>query len=153
MLSVISAPPPPIAQILKLTLPRTLTFALQSTHPTSTSLTSHDLPDLSKITSTLTQLTPAPSLVTAWKSLQKAGAKVILVTNGSESTTQGYVKNNNLEALVCRVMSCDDVGAAKPDKRVYERAHEVCEEEGGKKEERWFVACHAWDVCAARKNG
>jgi 2-haloacid dehalogenase len=152
---MISAPPPPISQILKLTLPRTLTFALTSTSPTTVSLTSTSLPSLDKITSTLTSLSPTPGLIKAWTKLQEANAKVILVTNGSESTTRGYVKNAGLEQLVDRVASCDDVGAAKPDARVYARAHQVCGEEGGDKDsgDRWFVACHAWDLCAARQNG
>jgi 2-haloacid dehalogenase len=155
MLSVISAPPPPIVQILKLTLPRALTYALTSTHPTNVSLTSTSLPSLDKITSTLTSLSPAPGLIEAWTKLHEAGAKVILVTNGSEGTTRGYVKNAGLEKLVDRVASCDDVGAAKPDARVYARAHQVCFEEGGVKDQgdRWFVACHTWDLAAARYNG
>lgn len=154
MLSVISAPPPPISQILKLTLPRALTYALKSTSP-KVDLNSTSLPSLDKITSTLTAMTPSPGLEAAWKKLHEAGAKVILITNGSEGTTRGYVKNNGLEDLVDRVASCDDVGVAKPDARVYARANQICFEEGGKKEkgERWFVACHSWDLCAARFNG
>lgn len=141
-----------MAQILKLTLPRALTYALNSTSP-KVDLSSTSLPDLDRITSTLTAMTPSPGLEAAWKKLYEAKAKVILITNGGEATTRGYVKNNGLEKLVDRVSSCDDVGVAKPDSKVYSRAHQICEQEGGSKGERWFVACHSWDVCAARQNG
>jgi 2-haloacid dehalogenase len=69
--------------------------------------------------------------------------------------------------LVDEVISCDAVGRGKPDGKVYDVAWERCGEvvrgESGKGDdngvkneervERWFVACHTWDVAAARKKG
>jgi len=162
-LSIISPPPPPISQILTLTLPRSIYYALNS--PPSLH---ESLPDLSPIISKLTALTPSPTLVEAlnllkYPSSSSTGAnnssnKILIITNGSKSTTEGYVKSAGLEGLVDDVRSCDEVGLAKPFAGVYEGAMEACEgvekSQGGRgKGERWFVAAHMWDVAAARKVG
>jgi 2-haloacid dehalogenase len=170
-------PPPPIAQILKLTLHRSVHFALYGSSPTNTSLTSTSTAasapssseaadagaaaataysaKLQPVIDALTQLTPSPSLEPAWKTLTAAGAKVILVTNGAEAATRKYATMGGVDGYISEIISCDAVGKGKPDKKVYDAAHRAADRIGAGegKEGRWFVACHTWDVAAARKNG
>jgi 2-haloacid dehalogenase len=150
-LSISRPPPPPISQVLTLTLPRALTFALTSTQSTSTSLET-PLPDLTPITSKLTELTAAPGLAECFTTISRSGGKIIIVTNGSKGTTEGYAETAGVRSMVHAVVSCDEVGLAKPHREVYDAALLACSEADAAGE-RWFVAAHAWDVCAARKAG
>lgn len=161
MLTTINAPapPPPIAQILRLTLGRSVHFALYGSSPTNTSLNATAdnkvySDKLAPVLEALSGLTPVPALEQAWKTLTEAGGKVILVTNGAEAATQKYAKQGGVDQYVAAVLSCDSVGAGKPHKKVYDAAHELAEKHGAQGEaDKWFVACHTWDVAAARKNG
>lgn len=144
-----------MSKILTLSLPRSLTIALNR----PVSLTpSEPLPDLTPITSKLASLTPQPGLSDCWQTLKTAGNNVIIITNGAKATTEGYVNQAGLEEWVDDVRSCDQVGLAKPFGKVYERALEACEQVEGKSgngegNTRWFVAAHMWDLAAARKAG
>ena len=123
---------------------------------TTPSLTESPAPDLSGVLEKLSSLTPAPGLEAALKRLHQARANVLLVTNGSKDTTQGYVDQAGLSEYVGAVKSCDQVGKSKPFAEVYKMAHTACAElEGGenKADGRWFIAAHLWDLNAARKAG
>jgi 2-haloacid dehalogenase len=155
--SITSPPPPSIATILKSTLPRSIAFALRLTPSASSS----SIPDLSPVYAKLAHLTPSANLAGGFKRLKEDGAKVLIITNGAEATTQGYVDQAGLEEVVDRVKSCDEVGLGKPFGKVYEMAHRACDQilsmgnltgEAGSGE-RWFVAAHMWDLHAARKAG
>lgn len=159
-LSITSPPPPPISQILTLSLPRAITFALGNTP----SETTNPLPDLGPITSKLTQLTPSPGAAEALKLLNDKGngkqVKVLVITNGSKSTTETYLSQAGLSKYVEEVKSCDEVGVGKPLDAVYASANELCAKSeesdlgnGKGKGERWFVAAHMWDLAAALKAG
>lgn len=153
------APPPPIAQILRTTLGRSVHFAMYGSSPTNTSLqatpeTSAYSDKLAPVLDALAELTPVPALEAGWKALTEAGGKVILVTNGAEAATKKYAQKGGVDGYVSTVISCDTLGCGKPDKRVYDAAHQAAEAQGAKdKADKWFVACHTWDVAAARKNG
>jgi 2-haloacid dehalogenase len=110
------------------------------------------LPDLTPITSKLTELTAAPGLAECFTTISRSGGKIIIVTNGSKGTTEGYAEKAGLRDMVHDVVSCDEVGLAKPHREVYDAALRACSEADAEGE-RWFVAAHAWDVCAARKAG
>jgi 2-haloacid dehalogenase len=139
-----------MAQILKLSLPRSLTVALNR----KSSLNPDEpLPDLSPVTSQLAHLTPQPGLEECWKTLKDGKANVLVITNGAKKTTQGYIDQAGLGELVDDVRSCDEVGYAKPFAQVYTKAHEACEAVESGEAERWFVAAHLWDLAAARKAG
>ncbi|WVW85063.1 haloacid dehalogenase, type II [Kwoniella bestiolae CBS 10118] len=145
-LSLISPPPPPIASILKTSLPSSLSSALSIQPPSSS--------DLESITSLLSSLPPSPTLKEAFSHLSQNGAKIAIVTNGAKSTTEGYASKAGVAEYVEKVISCDDVGYAKPHKEVYDAANKLCVElEDGKKGERWFVAAHLWDLAAAKQAG
>lgn len=156
-LSIISPPPPPIAQILKLTLPRSLHFALSLPSSLSPPANEAPLPSLSPIYERLTTLTPAPGCVAGIRLLKSSKARVLIITNGSKATTEGYVSQASLEGVVDGVKSCDEVGVGKPLRAVYESALELCGGQVGQDGEgrmsRWFVAAHMWDLAGARKAG
>ena len=79
---------------------------------------------------------------------------MILVTNGADAATRKYASKGGVDGYISEVISCDTLGCGKPDKRVYDAAHKVAERQGAKGgDDKWFVACHTWDVAAARKNG
>jgi 2-haloacid dehalogenase len=147
-----------MAKILTLSLHRAITLAVGR----KATLNPSDLniPDLSSVTSKLTQLTPQPGLEQCFKILKKdMRGNVLVITNGAKSTTEGYISQAGLEDLVDDVRSCDEVGLAKPFAEVYAGAHSACKqvegkgEGGAEKAERWFVAAHMWDLAAARKAG
>ncbi|WVF69096.1 haloacid dehalogenase, type II [Kwoniella sp. CBS 6097] len=146
-LSLISPPPPAIASILKTNLPISLSAALNIPPPSPSSL--------EPITSLLSALPPAPTLAETFALLSDSGkAKAVIVTNGAKETTEGYAEKAGVKQYVERVLSCDQVGLAKPHKEVYDAANKECEElEGGRGGERWFVAAHIWDLAAAKKAG
>ncbi|ORY31826.1 HAD-like domain-containing protein [Naematelia encephala] len=148
-LSIISPPPPPISKILTLSLPRALAFAF-GTRPTPSHL---PLPDLSPITDRLAALTPSPGASDCLNILKNAGATVLVVTNGSEQATRGYIDNAGFQHKIDGVLSCDTVGVSKPFDQVYTAAHDLCAKQGKGKGERWFVAAHLWDLAAAKKAG
>lgn len=118
------------------------------------------------MTSTLKHLSPQPGLAECYRRLKNdAHANVIIITNGTKSTTEGYVQQAGLEDFVDTVRSCDEVGLAKPFAQVYAGALDACVEAelrngnrnaaGQDREDRarWFVAAHLWDLAAARKAG
>ncbi|KAK6907854.1 haloacid dehalogenase, type II [Kwoniella mangroviensis CBS 10435] len=145
-LSLISPPPPPIASILKTSLPLSLSAALSIPPP--------KVSELEGITSLLSSLPAAPTLKEAFSYLANKEAKLAIITNGAKSTTEEYASKAGIIDYISSVVSCDDVGYAKPHKEVYEAANSLCErlEEGGKGQ-RWFVAAHLWDLAAAKKAG
>ena len=138
-----------MAKILTLSLPRSITSALQS----APSLTLSILPRLARVLDQLECLAPVPLIEQAFSLLKGDGAQVLIITNGAKATTEGYVRKARLEQYVDGVQSCEDIGLAKPLGKVYAAAMDLCEEEGAAQGERWFVAAHMWDVCAARKAG
>ncbi|KAK3073117.1 hypothetical protein LTR53_005598 [Teratosphaeriaceae sp. CCFEE 6253] len=139
----------PIAQILAKTFRR----ACQVVDLPADQVTDEDV---AAITKCLTSLPARPDLKQCFDGLREAGWDVYAVTNGGKETSLNYYKQANIELDTDHLLSCDDLGVAKPDLRVYERANEHLTAQGlGKKGdgERWFVAAHAWDLIAARKAG
>lgn len=128
-------------------------FAL---HQQTPSLTEDPLPDLSPVLDKLTSLTPSPGLEKCWELIKASDEKtrVLVITNGAKATTEGYIQKAGLSNYVDSVQSCDQVGLAKPFAQVYKMALEACDKvESGTKVDRWFVACHMWDLAAASKAG
>ena len=76
--------------------------------------------------------------------LQQAGFKVWCLTTADPERVQGYFSQGGIE--MPPIVSCDEQGVAKPQLAAYRSIVEKF----GKGDEKWFAACHAWDVSAAR---
>lgn len=109
--------------------------------------------DVAAVMAAMTKLDAVPGLKRCFDGLRDAGWDVYGVTNGGAQTSLGYYSRAEIELDEGHLLSCDDVQAAKPDARVYERANERLIASGCEEGERWFVAAHAWDLLAARKAG
>lgn len=111
--------------------------------------------DIAAVMKAVTSLKPRPGLKKCFDGLRTAGWEVYGVTNGGKETSLNYYRLADIALEPDHLLSCDDVGAAKPDFRVYTTANKhltfqgVSDAEG----DRWFVAAHAWDLIAARKTG
>ena len=103
----------------------------------------------------VTSLGPREGLKTCFDGLKTAAWEVFGVTNGGKETSLNYYKLANIDLDGDHLLSCDEVGAAKPDFRVYTNAnrHLTFKDLSEKEGDRWFVAAHAWDLIAARKAG
>ena len=139
----------PIAEILKQTLRRaTLIVDLPPDQ-------APDDDDVKAIMTAVTSLEARPGLKQCFDGLRESGWDVYGVTNGGKQTSLNYYKLANIELDDEHLLSCDDVGAAKPDLRVYINAQRHLNDRGlsAKEEDRWFVAAHAWDLIAAKRVG
>ncbi|EME77456.1 uncharacterized protein MYCFIDRAFT_46360 [Pseudocercospora fijiensis CIRAD86] len=140
----------PIAQILKSTFRRACAV--------------NDLPlseigegDVEAVMAEMKTLKPRAGLKECFDGLRGAGWDVFGVTNGGKEISLGYFEGAGIFLDGGHLVSCDEVGVAKPDGRVYEFAKRVLRSAGHdeeeEEEERWFVAAHAWDLMGARKAG
>lgn len=90
--------------------------------------------------------------------LREAGFTVWCFTAGDKARIEGYFREAGVECPV--VVSCDEVGVAKPVPRAYEpvleRVRAMEQERMGESVEvrnPWFAAAHMWDVSTARTVG
>ena len=79
--------------------------------------------------------------------LQQADFKLWCLTTANPERVQGYFLRGGVE--MPPIVSCDEQGVAKPQLAAY-RSILGRFEDG---DEKWFAACHAWDVSAARVAG
>ena len=86
----------------------------------------------------------------AFERLATEGIPVIALTNGNPDTTRVLLERNNLDQLVSRVISIDEIGVWKPQKRVYTYAAEAAGVSPG---EMALIACHPWDCQGAMSAG
>jgi putative hydrolase of the HAD superfamily len=78
----------------------------------------------------LTHFRPDPAVVAALVRLREAGRSVVVVTNGP-AYQRVKVERSGLAGLVDGLCISDVVGATKPDRRIFERAIEMCGTAGG----------------------
>lgn len=72
---------------------------------------------------------PAAPVVDALRSLRRAGWRVGVVTNGPPSQREKLIRAGLVE-LVDAVCISDEIGATKPDSRIFEEAIRQCGSEG-----------------------
>lgn len=79
--------------------------------------------------------------------LRDAGFKVWCLTTADPERVRGYFERSGMD--MPPIISCDEKGVAKPQLAAYRSVLDKFE----KDDEKWFAACHAWDVSAARVAG
>ncbi|GAA97024.1 uncharacterized protein L969DRAFT_96911 [Mixia osmundae IAM 14324] len=144
----------PIAQVFAAVLPRVLRQAMPH-------LSKIDESRPKLITDQLKSLQPRPGLLESIKNLEEAGLDVYAFTNGAAASTkalfsQAYAQSSGMDTaflshLEARIISCDQVKAAKPDRKAYDLAKERTITDNV--EHAWFVAAHQWDLLPARNVG
>ena len=100
----------------------------------------------------------APSLPPPWRQspcdalrgLKERGFKLAILSNGSPKMLAAAVDNAGLSALFDAVLSVEEVGIYKPDRRVYQLA---CDRFAVAANEITFLSSNAWDVRGAANFG
>lgn len=80
------------------------------------------------------------------KNLKDQGHKVAILSNGSPFMIQSAVNANNLQDLFDEILSVEDVGIFKPDRKVYGLVEKKL---GVIPEKTNFFSSNAWDVAGA----
>ncbi|TPX33125.1 hypothetical protein SmJEL517_g03956 [Synchytrium microbalum] len=101
---------------------------------------------------------PVEGAQEALELLISKGWLVSIVTNGGRSTVENALKNGSILQHFDSgkaILSCEEIGAAKTDPRVYQaiKIHLKKTYQLEENEPFWFVAGHAWDCQAARNCG
>lgn len=93
-----------------------------------------------------------PAVPPALESLRAAGWRIAIATNGTAGQQAAKIRQAGLDRLVDAVAISGEVGAAKPDRRLFEAAAERCGADlasGG-----WMVGdCPVRDVAGAQRLG
>ena len=91
-----------------------------------------------------------PDAADALRSLTASGYRVAVVTNSAADAARAALDAAGLSAQVQTVIGADEVGAYKPDPRVYRHAAARLDTPPGGV---CLVAAHAWDVLGALRAG
>jgi len=94
---------------------------------------------------------PFPDVAAGLDGLREHGHRLAVVTQSAQATGEQHVTGAGLRDRFERVIGTDEVGAPKPDARVY--AFALRELGGAAAGEAWFVAAHDWDVIGAHGAG
>ena len=95
-------------------------------------------------------LPPFPDAATALGTLADAGYRVAVVTNSAADAAADALRAAALDTHVDEIVGADEVGAYKPDPRVYRHAADRLGASAGS---ICLVAAHAWDVLGAMRAG
>lgn len=96
------------------------------------------------------ELRARPGLDVMVKKLREANFRVCAATDASLDRVKGYFDKAGVEISRDDILSCDSVGAGKPEPIVYQKAREIY---GKDDKEIWFAAAHSWDCSAAKASG
>lgn len=102
------------------------------------------------ILSVFGELPAHPDVKAALESVHQAGARAVLLTNGSRANTEKLVAGAGLSELVDDVISIEDFEVWKPQAGVY---REACRKVGVDPGDATLIAAHAWDVHGAMQAG
>lgn len=91
-------------------------------------------------------LSPHPEVPAALQRLKNMGLPLAVLSNGSVFSIDKVVRNAGLREHFSNLISVEQVGAFKPDPRVYTLA---CQELGLSPHQILFVSSNAWDVAGA----
>ena len=95
-------------------------------------------------------MAPFPDVVEGLDRLRDAGHELIVITNSARDTGTLHLDRAGLLDRFERVVGVDEVGAYKPDRRVYAYA---LDQVGAEASDSWFVAAHDWDIVGAHAAG
>ena len=95
------------------------------------------------------EMKPYPEAPVAIETLREAGIGAAVLTNSSTDAARSLVANAELRPLA-PIVGTDQVGAFKPDFRVYERGVEAA---GRRPEAVALITAHAWDAIGAKRAG
>jgi 2-haloacid dehalogenase len=96
------------------------------------------------------ELPAHPDVRPAFERLRNARVRVAALTNGNAQVTAQLLKRNNLEGLVERVISIDEIQRWKPSREVYLHAARGLNVAPA---DLAMVAVHAWDIHGAARAG
>ncbi|MGE5636601.1 MAG: HAD-IA family hydrolase, partial [Nocardioidaceae bacterium] len=96
------------------------------------------------------RMPPFPDAGAALGLLREAGLAVGVLTNTATAAAEAALEAAGLRSALELVVGTDQVGAFKPDPRIYGRG---CERAGCDPEEACLVAAHGWDVMGAARAG
>lgn len=83
--------------------------------------------------------------------LKICGWTVWAFTSGDRERVKGYFKKGDIAVDDNHIITCDDVGAGKPEIKAYEGLKAKIRAGAG--ERLWYAAAHGWDVSAAGRAG
>ena len=96
----------------------------------------------------LSRLDPYPDVEPAFAALERADARIAVLTNGSAQNTRTLLERAGLAGRVEHVLTTEQAGAYKPDPAPYRLAADELAPA-----HVTLVAAHAWDVLGAREAG
>ncbi len=103
-----------------------------------------------KLMASYMTLDPFPDVTEALDRLKVAGKRLAILSNGSPGMLESAVRNARLDGVFELVISVEEVGAYKPDPRVYQLAVERL---GLPASAISFQSSNAWDAYAASAYG
>ena len=82
--------------------------------------------------------------------LKRAGLQTAILSNGSPEMLNGAVQSANIANVMDKVLSVDEIGVFKPDRRIYKM---VTDWSGLENKEVAFMSSNAWDAAGAAHFG
>jgi len=120
----------PLKKVLQAELPRTLkTLGVETNSE-----------QREGVMATFSELDLQPGAKEAFRDLNKAGWKIVALTNGSEDATRKLLAGAEVEPYFSEVYSCDALALTKPHADVYKMI------QADNLADTWLVAAHAWDI-------
>lgn len=107
-------------------------------------------PDLDELRSLMQAIPAHPEVPAALASLQKAGFRLVTLTNSAPQPGDGPLEHAGIAPLFEQQFSVDQVGRFKPAPEPYRMVAKALKVETN---ELWMVACHAWDLIGAQRAG
>lgn len=98
----------------------------------------------------MTRLTPHAGAEAAFTTLRDAGIPVLALTNGSPESTRKLLRQAQLEAMVERVVTIEEVQHWKPHRAVYLHAAQA---QGVAPQRMVLASAHPWDIHGAAHAG
>lgn len=106
--------------------------------------------DVKYLISEWQKLEMRPGAAECVQKLRDAGFTVWCLTTGDIKRVGGYFKQAGIEMPADNLLSCDQLGVAKPRLEAYKPLLERLKDGH---DMPWFATAHAWDACNARVAG